>query len=241
MMGKAIDWTAVLGNLLLLQNIWVEPIQYNDPFWTLAVEAQLYLLYPLLLGCVHRFGMLRSTLAVMFINVVTNGFWAATGSTPGWTLVCSAWFPWVIGFWIAEREHNGGLPWIRLRFLGMGLLASVAIAVGLHFRFQNKIGQDAFWGIASGIVMIWGLTHFRKVVEGRNGSLRLLAQCGLISYSLYLFHRPFQFLIRDFYERYMGPVPGHLGLFAAGMVACVMLAWVCYKAFEHPFLPRSGA
>src|SRR5438093_4323611 len=58
-----------LGNLLLLQDV-VGYWQVSVPFWSIAVECQIYLLLPLLVLCWRRFGASRTVITTVYASYV---------------------------------------------------------------------------------------------------------------------------------------------------------------------------
>ncbi|MBK9763825.1 MAG: acyltransferase [Flavobacteriales bacterium] len=66
---SALDWVL---HLLLIHNLY-EPTFFgiNGSFWSLALEAQLYLVYPVLLLMRGRWGMGRTTLIIAGLSLVT--------------------------------------------------------------------------------------------------------------------------------------------------------------------------
>ncbi len=231
--GRA-EWGVAAGNLLFLQNLVFPLIPYNDPFWSLAVEVQLYLLYPILILLARRFSLGTMLLLTGMVCAAANVAELWPSKAFGLLLTLSAWFPWAIGMTIAEWHHRGQLRGFRTR-LWVGLaLASALLAMVCHWRWPGKFGQDPLWGATFGVVLAWGLGRFEDERWHRFPPLRFLAFCGMISYSLYLFHRPFLFLLRAGYERWMGAVPDHLGLFAVGAALTLLVSWLAYWAIEHP-------
>jgi len=107
-------WLQLLTHLFLVHNC--DPLTFtsiNGSFWSLAIEAQLYLLYPVLLVLVARFGR-RQTIAILAgcellirgLNSVIQmaGATNTTGGHISWLLTNSPlgyWFSWALGAFIA--------------------------------------------------------------------------------------------------------------------------------------------
>ena len=60
-----------VGNALLLQDL-VGYWQVSVPFWSIAVEVQIYLLFPLLLLCWRKLGARRTVFYAVVLSYVTD-------------------------------------------------------------------------------------------------------------------------------------------------------------------------
>ena len=105
----------IVYHLLLIQNL-NDQAYYgiNPAFWSIAVEVQLYLLYPLLLWLVSRVGWRRTLIGLAVLEGLLRGWLAAVSLTtdhspPMWLigLPFCYWFSWAVGAAIAEAQFNG--------------------------------------------------------------------------------------------------------------------------------------
>src|SRR4051812_12166801 len=70
----AFDWVQLASHALLVHNFDEDTfLGINGAFWTIAVEVQLYLLYPVLLGLVKRLGWKRTLIALAVIELLMRG------------------------------------------------------------------------------------------------------------------------------------------------------------------------
>jgi peptidoglycan/LPS O-acetylase OafA/YrhL len=202
--------------------------------WSIAVEEQFYLLYPLCLMAVARyFGQWRglilaaAALLSLLLAYVAAVHWPVLNyfmlPTRAWELLLGA----VIAVWPALL-HRGG----RLR----EMLAAVSL-VGLMVIFWGAATPD-FPGpanlaacICTGLLIIGSAPGSSYL--GRVLSCRPLVATGLISYSLYLWHTP----VLAFYGYYNIREPGGVetGILLIAIYLVALLSWV---AVEQPF--RSG-
>jgi peptidoglycan/LPS O-acetylase OafA/YrhL len=234
-----VPWKEVWGNLFMLQNTFVAPIPFNDPFWSIAVEVQLYTLYPLVLLLHRSWGGKRTLSLIALVSIGANIAWVL--ERPIFLgILWSAWLPWTIGFWIAEEEARGSeFKWARGTIAKLSTIVCVFVVLLMNLYFPGQPGQDPFLGVVFGMVLIWTLGR-TGIVETKYSAItvRSLAWIGMISYSLYLFHRPLQFLVKELYLQSIGSIPEHFGLFLAGMALCFLIGWWGYLILERPFMNK---
>lgn len=186
--------------LLLMQNINGAADRVgNAPFWSLALEEQLYMLYFPLLYLRKRFGW-----AVTFaVTLATSLTWRLLlplfpwKSTIHWTLLGpSRWFEWMLGA-LAVEAHFGRVQvprWVRspLHIVAAGALA---IASDPPHHWAGVSHASIFADLAFGW-FFFSLTHAvtmsaRAENLVRNTALfRVLVSVGVASYSIYLTHEP---------------------------------------------------
>jgi len=234
--------TSVLSNGLLVQNIWLAPSP-NRSFWSMAVEAQLYLFFPLLLLMVRRFGGMAMVATVTLI-VATVGIVGPHLSKVDTFLTQSA-------------------PDLAALF-ALGIMAAGIVAAG-RARRSWPWGWLAVAAAAPAIALIslrgsvWTLDHLYWVdltlgpaiacllaalATGHAAPLlrlldsRPLRNLGLSSYSLYLLHGPIVIVV---YEELVAKHFRHgVPAFLLTVVLAVPLAIACARLFaalfEAPFL-----
>lgn len=219
--------------LLLIQNLTDASVRVgNPPFWSLALEEQLYMLYfPLL--AIRRLWGWRGALTVS--TVVTLGWIALRWVVPvgwhlGWDRAGPAyWLAWALGA-LAAEAHVGTvvLPrWLRSwwTFVALALAATFlkppvqALVVTISFVFllnelieREKAGQLTSWPVDT------------------------IAQLGKISYGVYLVHN-LAFIVS---KRLL--MVAHIPDFAilllragSGLVA----GYTIFRLIESPFLRHS--
>ncbi len=163
--------------------------------WSLAVEEQYYLVFPLILLGLHRFG-LRATGAVL--AVLSAGSLGA--SEWGWRHVPTANF-YLAPFRAWELLAGSLCAWrAATRESGMGrsgLAANAASLLGLAmivfsiFAFDETTPFPSVYALVpvggAALVLSFGTAG---TLAARLLSLRLFTGIGLISYSAYLWHQP---------------------------------------------------
>jgi peptidoglycan/LPS O-acetylase OafA/YrhL len=167
----------------------------NPPAWTLSVEAQLYLAYPVVFWLTARLGALRALGVVLAITMAYRLTLTAVPlppelAGPAWVVFVARWFEWALGATVAEWAAGGlrlpralGAPSVGLAVLG------AAVAVEWHTgTFGLYVIKEPLYGMAFALLLYGAL--LREPAGSSSVAGRYLADVGLYSYSLYLLHRP---------------------------------------------------
>jgi peptidoglycan/LPS O-acetylase OafA/YrhL len=202
----------------------------SGSFWSIAVEVQLYLLFPLLLFVRARVGLPLS-MAVLFVVgcccrlvILWNGSLADHLITPSWTSPLMTWFDWSLGAFVAERFAAGqrafGRPATWLVALIPLFVASTLVKPLTLFSFTLA-------SAASAVVLDVALQ-----VEWRRGAIvRSLALVGAISYSMYLWHQP---LLAPLVSAMSGWTGSTVVAWLALGPIIFALSWLSYVVLERP-------
>jgi peptidoglycan/LPS O-acetylase OafA/YrhL len=238
------NWRFVVGDQSYL-GLWAEPSLVQH-FWSLAIEEQFYLLYPLLvivvLACVRD---LRRGLAVV-LGVLTVG-----SVLLGWLLAHPGAEPSRVYYGTDTRAAEmlvGGL--LACLIGGRGIVASprarrglaaagvVALALVLAGWSVADLGSWALYhGGLAGYGVLTAIVIAAAHVEGpvpRLLAWRPLRALGLISYGTYLFHWPIFLWLSADRTGLDGPA-----LLALRLGVTLALATLSYRFVEQPI--RNGA
>jgi peptidoglycan/LPS O-acetylase OafA/YrhL len=188
------DAAQFISHLTLLHNF--DQLSYfgiNPAFWSIAVEVQLYALYPLLLALAARYGWRRSLLGLATVEIVlrlTDGVLFTAGGTglPMWLRGSPFmyWLSWSLGAFVAERHLRS--DYLRIPRISLYALGALAIA----FSFFKPLWSMTFliFALLTAGVMA-NFLHKANEQISLPGFLRHhLQQIGLWSFSLYLLHLP---------------------------------------------------
>ena len=223
----SISWSNAnqfVSHLFLFHNLGRETIfGINASYWTIALEVQLYALYPLLIALVTRFGWRRSLVGIAVIEVglrLAGGILWTFGlkGLPNYVTVSPFvyWFSWSIGAYVAECHVRGTIRAIPKSSLYAIGTAAVAVT---FFKPLYSMSFLLFALLTAGVVAAFlykGEEHFPIPVTLETH----LQKAGLYSYSLYLWHKPFIDWVPRLVSRVAPGVHIHpLGLFAI----CIML------------------
>ena len=240
------DAGSVAVNGLLVQNI-VPAASPNRAFWSIAVEAQLYVLLPLLLLLVRRVNALAM---VAMVAAVVTGV-GAIGPQFGLTnsalldLTPDLAVLFAIGVLAAgivtAPDRIRARPWALFALCAAGLVVALILVMGPTWTNDHLFWVDLAWGPALGcFVAALATSRPRPVV--RLLEMRPLRRLGSFSYSLYLTHAPI--VIAVSYGLVLGRVPRgtttFLVLVAILVPLTVVFARLFAAAFEFPFQRHRG-
>ena len=204
--------------------------------WSLAVEEQFYLFYPLLFARLpmRRRGLVRAILwAAMLVSLGMSVYATSyrTGMAGFFLLPFRAW-ELLLGGLAALESPRRPLGTVRANALGLLGLALIVVPCITYSAQMQFPGLAALPPCLGACLLIFSGTHDRTLV-GRVLSSRLAVAIGLVSYSLYLWHWPLHV-----YARYCSWGPESPGMIAMLYVASFGLAWLSWRWIETPF--RNG-
>ena len=162
--------------------------------WSLAVEEQYYLLFPLALLLMWRFArrwifLLFALLAALSLAISQWGVWIHPSVAFYW-LPMRGW-ELLIGAMVAFDEFKSQSWGKKEKFGSFGALIGLALIAIPMFLFTDKTpfpGVNALLPTAGAALVIYFATQ--KNLAGRILGSKPLVGIGLISYSAYLWHQP---------------------------------------------------
>lgn len=196
--------------------------------WSLSVEWQFYLLYPLLIVAVHRLfrrpgGVAGALWAVCLASLAWSAWLAfANPSKAFFLLPTRAWEMLAGGLVFMHQDACNRLarklPWRE----PAGLAAILAASLWLT--------PDTPW---PGLAALLPVAGAALVLLDSGGRTRLLGSAALQgvgrwSYSIYLWHWPIVVWLHQSQSRQHG------AWIAAGMAASVLLGWLSFRLVENP-------
>jgi peptidoglycan/LPS O-acetylase OafA/YrhL len=213
--GRQVDYFGQISN--------AKPLLHT---WSLGVEEQFYLLFPLLLLVFHRFSR-RMIVALLVLLTLSS-----------------------VSLFILLKEVNGAFYWAHLRAweLLFGALVVLIPFPEVQSRgwrealclsgFVAMIIPNLLSSISSvhaslmaclGAVLIIHLTGTKPTAIRRALSWGPLVGIGLISYSVYLWHWPFLS-----FAHYLSTEAPSNAVLLSCIVATFIVAYVSWKAIEQP-------
>lgn len=202
--------------------------------WSLSVEEQFYLFFPLLAVALHRFKNQGETVLKLlaFLSLGFAIFAAHRYVNLNFYLLPSRIWELLAGVLVAHGLRRGPpvVPWAHFKLANLGLFLIIVPA----FLFSQSTLHPSY----PTILPVFGTVLLILFARPDEGIGRVLASrpfvaVGLISYSLYLWHYPaFAFL------RLWQGEPSNTA-FAAVIGMCLVLSWLTYLFVEQPFRNRN--
>lgn len=206
--------------------------------WSLAVEEQYYIVFPLLLMALWRFGTHRmlANLAIIFFLSLGVAQWAVhthpTAAfyllpTRGWELLAGVFTAFFLRYQSAERTASIAVQVASA--IGIGLIGYAVFVFDEQTPFPSVYTVVPVLGTCLIILFAVKGTFVHKVLGSR-----MLVGLGLVSYSAYLWHQPlFAF------TRYRSiSAPSEATMLALCAITFI-LAYFSWRFVETPFRSRT--
>lgn len=194
--------------------------------WSLAIEMQFYIFFPLLIICARPKWRLVIFVALALGLFAWSGYRSLSGMQSSMYFALLARVPeFLVGAITALVMYKRQLPALLAGSLGV----FGAIGLALSFTVIDRQAFPGFWSILPCVATALVIAARRGPVS-RVLSSRSMVWIGGISYSLYLWHWPLLALIRYYTGQYeLGMLS--LLLFAFGSL---LVAWLSYHFVEGP-------
>jgi GT2 family glycosyltransferase/peptidoglycan/LPS O-acetylase OafA/YrhL len=243
-----VDWHGYVGSALLLDDA-LGGGQVNHVWWSVALEWQIYFLFPLLVACWLRFGAAWSA---ALAGGLSFGIAAAIAVVPAGPFQLGGVMPWFLGLFgagmLGAAIAEGDSPvlrrlFVRTRWSWLAATASVVllaacVSLGRAEALAHLAVLDVVVGVAS-------LCSILACSQGDGALRRVLSWHPLVvvggfSYSLYLIHAPLLQVVWQYGLRPLGLDASETFVLLAlvGVPAVVAGSYLFFLAFERPFLRR---
>jgi len=225
------DLHLFIVNLLSLQGVAGGTFGSNGALWTLSLEVQFYLVYPLLIALRRRIGMKSVLVCVGIVNVIS----ALVFERHEIVLFASYWFSWTLGAWIAEAKAAPGALKMPKGSMKLKIAAVVVTVLGCGaFKFGQYLAFQ-FWALA------FALHLFQALDKPMRNSLpvRGFSWLGEFSFSLYIVHIPILILLGS--ALFHSALQTTIWASFAFMIVPIAVAYVFYMLVERPAMNWSAS
>ena len=219
----------------------------NGALWSMGLEAQFYLMFPVVIWGYRRFGlwMLAAMIGVSIIYRIIATV-ITTPMSEHAQFLASAFFlgrwmqfalgmaaAWLVAQWRQTGQERSA-AWGTGVALGSAALFAVTCAAtpDLHWARSLLLGV-AFSGLT--VALCVSTTPVRALFENR-----FMTWLGYVSYSLFLLHWPTAYYLSEFFNKVLH-VSGLTELFlllTVGFAVTVGISYLFFLAAEKPFLSK---
>jgi peptidoglycan/LPS O-acetylase OafA/YrhL len=200
---KLTHWAMLISHVFQFHNFFETSVSaINGVYWTIAVEVQLYLLYPLFLRYARRHSFNRLLLGLAAIELSLHTFsivyFYTTGRfAPVWIRTSPFFycFSWSLGAALADS-------YLRRQILAITKVPPVIwLALWFLCSFVSSVAHE--FGFTFFALAVTGLIarHLDRDSAPRGQSLigRIIEKIGVYSYSIYLIHYPIMVALMGLY------------------------------------------
>ncbi|MGH7270993.1 MAG: acyltransferase family protein, partial [Polyangiaceae bacterium] len=244
-----VNWVAFISHMVLLQDLFGTS-KINYVFWSIAVEWQIYFLFPLIVWSWRRFGPRVTVTGALVLGYALRFGFADTRVVRAAPQYIGCFALGVLAAYVA-RSSEGGYVRLRAR-IPWGLLALGALGcVGVMSRVWGfAVATERFHllDLPTAIAAMCLLVSTSKPEGpmppiGRCLAWRPLAWIGTFSYSVYLVHAPLLQILWQYvlHPAGLGCGATFIALMGPGAVAVLVVSYGFFKICEEPFMRPAGA
>jgi peptidoglycan/LPS O-acetylase OafA/YrhL len=239
--GQSLASTAVFASniFFFLKSGYFDTASIEKPLlhtWSLAVEEQFYIVWPIALWAMHKLRggrwLLSLTLLGLAVSFGLCVWQTGQNATAAFYLPHTRFWELLLGAVLAMRPLTFKPRWLKeaLAALGLGLIAFAVVT------FNDNTAFPGFAAAAPcvGTFLLVAANQDGDTAVARLLSLRPLVFIGLVSYSFYLWHWPV--LV---FARYVAPTPPSVWVLLTLMAGAFVMAVISWRFVERPF--RQGA
>ena len=246
-----VTWLQVMSHVLLLQDVIVKSGSLDYPCWSIAVEWQIYLLFPLLLICWRKWGSYVGTAIGLIAGFAIHHLFAKIDAAAKTGLLNAC--PWYLGLftlgmlgaWIAVgRDSKSQMLRSRVPWGTISIAALISVIAFCYHFGTTKVGlhiaiPDYMVGVGTACLLV-------ALSLERNASIRSvfgwppLVWIGTFAYSIYLMHAPLVQILWQYGIRPLRLSVNHQFL-AMELIGLPLIVATCYPfflLFERPWLVK---
>ncbi|OQX69118.1 MAG: hypothetical protein B6A08_06465 [Sorangiineae bacterium NIC37A_2] len=237
-----VDWQAIVAHVLLVQDIF-RTGRINYVFWSIAVEWQIYFLFPLMVLLARRIGILRMAACALALGfalafaVMDTRIYRANPHYIG---------IFALGVVAAYVSYSKDPVFERIRsFRHFGLVAALALGLTLgaipvlspNFQNTDYPLYDGGIGIFAFSALVLTSTRPNSLLT-KFFALPPLVWLGTFSYSLYLMHAPILQILWQYAAMPLGldNEATFVALMTLGLGVTIAASYGFFRVFERPFM-----
>jgi peptidoglycan/LPS O-acetylase OafA/YrhL len=222
------------GNIYGQESTLLKPLLHT---WSLCVEAQFYILFPVFLIIINKFkkNLFKILFLSFLISILFSEYLSKFHPGTNFYQLSSRWFELLIGSLLSYFELNKGVGGSRKFY---SILNQICPSLGITLIFYsflffnfNKISHPSIITLIPLIgvsLIIWFSKKGELITEIL--SSKIFVFFGLISYSLFLWHYPiFTFL------RYIDIFNSSIWIKLLAILLTIILSILSYYFIERPF------
>ena len=234
-----VSWQILISKLFGIRTL--DPVlahgDISYPLWSIAVEFQLYLLFPLILLVIRKLGITLACVIGALVGIAVHEY------SP---INLDSATPWYLGQFMfgvaAAHVVSKGTTSVNARKVGLILIAIVlAVLVikgkGFYDKYEPYLDLVFAGGIASLLAAKYLSNKFSSVPTVSILETKTMVWIGAFSYSLYLVHAPILHILERFCNSFLTTKSELRFLFL--IVLSPLVIGICYLfhcAFEKPVI-----
>lgn len=235
---------SIVVHALLLQDV-VDSPKPNGAFWSIAVEWQIYFLFPLLLLAMRRVGAWQAVLSVAVLVIIVRSVAVASDVylirkildvSPQY-IALFAFGVLAAGALADPRRWHQRLMWVAAGVVGV--IVGAAATLGSVWVVRHYFWIDLLVGVAAACLFA-GMAAGGGQLLRRLLASRLLKWLGSFAFSIYLVHIPVLWLVARWVADPLGVTGTERFLLLVVAATPLVVAVSCAFSilFERPFLTR---
>lgn len=242
-------WQYVTHVFFIHTLFWITWSGIQPAFWSMGLEVQFYLVFPLVVLGFRRMGI--AVVGVMMLasvayRILTAALWPDAVWQVSFLLSVTflgRWMEFAAGMtvaWLVSRPRRP--KWLESAWGGTALLASAAAACVLALVgrdvHETSLTRDVLLAIgysAAMVALCATRTPMRVIFENR-----VATGLGFISYSVFLIHQITIQCVGDVLKRtlHLDAKAYFAALLLLGLPVILTIAFIFFRLFEAPFLSR---